>query len=228
MSRVVGVLRHPRTTMTDAVRQPSFLGVWVVTLFVVAACGGVTLSTLVGQQALVDERVRVIETLGGQVNDARYAELLAHPPLVSYVTSGGRVLLMPPITLLVAAGLVALSAIGGVRIRFVIAMSIVVHASVVLALQQVVAVPAQLVRESLGSPTTFAGLLPMIEEGTLAARVLGAIDVFGVWWIWLLALGLAAATGRSATQWLWRLATAYLGVAIVIAAVTAVLARGGV
>ena len=46
-------------------------------LLAVAVCGGLLLSTPVGRQALVDERVRVIEALGGRVDDAAYAALQA-------------------------------------------------------------------------------------------------------------------------------------------------------
>ena len=66
----------------------------------------------------------------------------------------------------------------------------------VLALQQVVATPLHYVQESLTSPTTVAGLLRTFDEGSWPARLFGTIDVFGLWWIWLLSLGLAAATGK--------------------------------
>jgi hypothetical protein len=44
-----------------------------------------------------------------------------------------------------------------------------------------------------------------------------------VWWVWLMAVGLAAATGRPARRYLARLLVAYIGVAAIVAAVFAVL-----
>ncbi|MGH9387613.1 MAG: hypothetical protein ACRD2N_25415 [Vicinamibacterales bacterium] len=228
MRRAVGVLWHPRQTMAAVVQDPSFITVWVVVLLVVAACGVSILSTAVGQQALVDERVRTTEMIGGHVDDAAYAELLARPPITAYLTSGGRLLVTPPATLIVAAGLVGLAAIGRMRLSFMVVLAIVVHASTVLALQQVIAVPAQLVRESLASPTSLVALMPMAEDGTWFARWLGAIDVFGIWWVGLIAVGLAAATGRSAVGWLWRLSAAYLVVAAIVAGAVAVLDTQGI
>ncbi len=73
MRRVTGVLVHPRSTMAEVVRHPAFITTWVVVLLAVAVCGGLLLSTPVGQQALVDERVRVTEALGAPVDDAAYA-----------------------------------------------------------------------------------------------------------------------------------------------------------
>jgi hypothetical protein len=66
--------------MAEVVQHPAFITTWVVVLLVVAVCGGLLLSTPVGQQALVDERVRVTEALGGRVDDAAYARLKAEPP----------------------------------------------------------------------------------------------------------------------------------------------------
>jgi hypothetical protein len=223
MRRVMGVLWHPRQTMAAIVRDPSFIAAWLVVLLIVTA-GGVSIrSTAVGRQALVDERVRTTEMLGGRVDDAAYAGWLSHPPVSAYLTSGGRVLVTPPATLIVALALVGLAAIERTPVTFVVALAIVVHATTVLALQQLVVLPAQLVGESLGSPTTLAALLPLAEEGTWMARVLAAIDAFGLWWIGLIAVGLAAATGRSTVHWLVRLSAAYVAIAAVVAGAVAVL-----
>jgi hypothetical protein len=240
MRRVTGVLMHPRATMAEVVRHPTFITTWVVVLLVVILCGGLLLSTQVGQQALVDERVRVIEALGQRVEDAEYARLQANPPVSIYLTSGGRLLLMPPITVLIAAGVMALARIDGVRVPYLTALAIVVHATVVLALQQVVATPLHYLAESLTSPTNVAGILRMFDEGTLPARLFGTIDVFGLWWVWLLSVGLAAAAAslddardspersRSARRYLWRLLAVYVGVAAIVAAAFAILGRGSI
>jgi len=223
MRLVIGVLWRPRQTMAEVVARPALVWAWMVLLGVVALCAFALLSTVVGQQALVDERVRIIEALGGRVDDALYAGLQANPPWLVYLTSGGRLLLTPPFTLLVAAGLMSLAALDGVKVRYGVALAVTVHASLVLALHQIVITPLHFVRESLGSPTTIAGVLPMLEEGSMPARWLGSIDLFGLWWMWLLAVGLAAATGRPVSRYLARLLAAYVGVAAIVAAVFAVL-----
>lgn len=221
MRRVLGVLLHPRSTMVEVVRHPAFLTTWVVVLLTVAVCGGLLLSTDVGRQALVDERVRVTEAVGGRVDDAQYSRLQADPPVSIYLTSGGRLLLTPPFTLIVAGGLVLLARFDGTRLGFVTALAIAVHATVVLAVQQVVATPIHYVTESLTSPTTLAGVLRIFDEGTLGARLFGTIDVFGLWWMWLLSLGLSAAAGAPARRYFVRLAAVYVAVAVIVAAVFA-------
>jgi len=218
MRRVTGVLLHPRATMAEVVRHPVFITTWVAVLLAVLVCGGLLLSTEVGRQALVDERVRVTEALGGRVDDAQYARLEANPPYLVYFTSGGRLLVTPEMTLLVAAGVMALARIDGASVSYLTALAITVHATVVLALQQIVATPFHFIQEALTSPTTVAGVLRVFDEGTLPSRLFGAIDVFGLWWIWLLSVGLAAAAGKPARRYLWRLLAVYVGVAAMVAA----------
>src|SRR5687768_10076388 len=226
MRRVTGVVVHPRATMGEVVRHPAFITTWVVVLLVVAVCGGLLLSTPIGQQALVDERVRVTEAMGGRVDDATYARLQNDPPVSIYVTSGGRLLLTPPVTMAVAVGVMALARRVGRRVTFVTALAIAVHATVVLALQQLIATPLHYAHESLTNPTNLAGMLGVFDEGSWPARLFGAIDVFGLWWLWLLSLGLAAATGRPARQYIWKLLAVYIGVAAIVAAVFVVLGNG--
>ncbi|HEX6163279.1 MAG TPA: YIP1 family protein [Vicinamibacterales bacterium] len=217
---------HPRATMAEVVRHPAFITTWVVVLLALIVCGGLLLSTPVGRQALVDERVRVTEALGGRVDDAAYARLQAAPPYSIYLTSGGRLLLTPPVTIAVALGLMVLARLERAALSFAAALAVSVHATVVLALQQIIVTPLHYAQESLTSPTNVAGLLRMFDEGTWPARLFGTIDVFGLWWMWLLSLGLAAATGKPARRYVWRLVAVYVGVAAIVAAVFAVLGRG--
>ena len=228
MRRVTGVVVHPRATMAEVVRHPAFITTWVVVLLVVAVCGGLLLSTPTGQQALVDERVRVTEAMGGRVDDAAYDRLQNDPPVSIYLTSGGRLLLTPPVTLAVAVGLMALARMDGARVTFVTALAITVHATVVLALQQVVATPLHYAYESLTSPTNVAGLLRLFNEGSWPQRLLGVVDVFGLWWLWLLAVGVAAAAGRPVGRYIWKLLAVYVGIAAIVAAVFAAFGRSGI
>jgi hypothetical protein len=219
MRRIAGVLWHPRSTMAALVAAPSWLTAWALVLLVWLVPAGWLLSTGVGRQALVDERVRQVEAFGGSVDDAEYAALRASPPVAAYFTSGGRLLLAPPATLAVAAGLVLLARLDGASLTARAALALSVHASAALAAQQLVAAPLHYLRESLTSPTNLSVFLPGIEDGTVAARLFGVIDVFGLWWIWLLAIGVAAATGRPARRYVARMLLVYLGVAAGLAAV---------
>lgn len=223
--RLIGLAGAPRAAMAAAVRVPLFqvFVTWMVLLALWAAAGTWLLFTPVGRQALVDERVRVVESLGGRVDDAAYAQLQAAPPRWVYVTSGGRLLLTPPVTLAVAAGLYLWLRRRGATFRQCLSTS--VHATGALVAQQLVATPLHVLRESLTSPFNLAALLPFFDEGSVAARVLGTIEIFGLWWVLLLALGCAAMAGGRARAFVGPLLGTYAGVAVVVAG--AVLLTGG-
>jgi Yip1 domain len=220
---IAGIIVRPRATLAEQVVRPDWLATWVFILIAWATAGGWLLSTDIGQQALVDERVRVIESFGGLVSDEAYNALRASPPWWIYLTSGGRLLLTPAVTLAVACGVWAVARRDGSRVRFGQALAVVVHATVVLLLGQLLATPLHYVRESLTSPLNLAAVLPFMEEGTYRARFFGTLDLFGLWWAGLLAIGLTTLTGRSVGRYVGRIAIAYVGLAAAVAAVMAVM-----
>jgi hypothetical protein len=221
LARLTGIVVGPRGALDAAIHAGpgAVAATWAAVLVVWLAAAGALLSSPIGRQALVDERVRVVEALGGSVDDARYQAWQADPPYLTYFTSGGRVLLLPPTTLAVATALFLWARRHARGVRYLAALSVAVHASVVLAVQQVVATPLHLVRESLTSPFNLAALLPFFDEGSLAARVLGTVELFGLWWAGLLALGAATLTGRQARAYAGPVLGTYLGVAAAVAGV---------
>lgn len=188
---------------------------WAVLLAIWAGAAWVLLGGPVGRQALVDERVRVVEAVGGTVDDAAYAALQANPPYWVYASSGGRALLFPAVTLAVTAGIYLWV---GRSAGWLASLSVAVHASVALVAQQLVATPLHFLRESLTSPFNLAALLPFFDEGSLPARFFGTMELFGLWWVWLVAIGCAELARRQARDFVLPLLGIYVGVAGVIAA----------
>lgn len=222
MRLIARVCSSPRAALRDAaaLSPGRIVLAWVVLLAIWAGCAAVVVTSPVGRQALVDERVRAVEALGGQVDDATYRRWQAQPPYWVYAASGGRTLLLPVVTLGVAAALWMLARRTG-GAGFVPSLGVAVHASTALVVQQVVATPLHLLRESLTSPFNLAALLPIFDEGTWPARVFGTIELFGLWWVVLLALGCGVLTGERARRYVPRLVGAYVGVALVVAGVVA-------
>ena len=218
--RLVGVLWRPRTTLAALVEQPVWVGTWGFILIIWTVLAWSLLSTDIGQQALVDERVRVIEAFGGAVTDEQYRSLQAQLPWWVYAMSGGRFLLNPILTLATAAGLWLAARADQASVRFQQALAIVVHASVVLLIGQVIATPLHYVRESLTSPLNLAAVLPLMEAGTAPARFAGSLDLFALWWAWLLAIGLSVLTRRQTMRYVWSIAMVYAAFAAVVAGLT--------
>jgi hypothetical protein len=218
--RVAGIIGRPRPTLAELAARPAWVDTWLLILSAWALCGWWLLSSDIGQQALVDERVRVIETLGGTVSDDEYKALRAEPPWWVYFTSGSRILMTPPLTIAVALALWLVARVDDGEVRFSQTLAMAVHASVVLLLGQLIATPIHVIRESLTSPLNLAAVLPLMEEGTLATRFAGTLDLFAIWWAGLLAFGLSVLTRRPVTRYGWPIVALFLTFAAAATAVT--------
>jgi hypothetical protein len=218
--RLVGVVWRPRNTLAALVERPAWVGTWGFILIIWTVLGAWLLGTDIGEQAVIDERVRVIEAFGGTVSDNQYRSFLTQPPWWVYVFSGGRFLLNPLLTLLAAAGVYLVAQAERAAVRFAQALAIVVHASVVLLIGQLIATPLHYLRESLTSPLNLAAVLPFMEDGTVPARFAGSLDLFALWWAVLLAMGLSVLTGRRTGRYVLSIGAMYVIFAAAVAGLT--------
>lgn len=226
-ARVVGVIRAPRATFASiaAGDRAAWVDVLLLSTLVIFIANAVLLSTDVGRTALLDQLERTATAFGRPVDDAAYARMhalstqgLAYAGVVALATGPG-----------LAVGLagVLYGLLGTLRrqARFTTVLTVTSHASVILALRALVAAPINFAAETLASPTTLVTIAGSIDETSPVARVLGIVDLFVLWWIVVLAIGLAALGRRRATGLALGLTGAYLVIALLLA--LTMLATGG-
>jgi hypothetical protein len=214
IARVAGVVTSPRHTLTAVAARPRWAGMLVLTTLVAFACSALLLRTEVGQLALVDQWERTAIGFGGVIGDAEYArlqELSRQAVTYAAVTT----FMSGPVLAFALAGVLTLGlrAVLDADVSFKQSLAVVVHAGVILALRQLIATPLQYMGETLASPTTLVRLAGSIDETSPLARFMGVIDIFVIWWIVVLAIGIAAATQHRVRP----LAFAFAGVYIVLA-----------
>jgi hypothetical protein len=193
LRRLTGMLRSPRATLKDAVQHPRSLGLGLLIVAISAACSAGFLMTRVGQLAALDQQVRQLESFGAVIGDDTYEDLrrlVPYRPLISaaFIVVGWPVLWVLTAQVLRWSGN---RAVEGARATFAQVLAVVVHASSVLALRAVVAAPINYARESLGGATSLSVVMPAFGESTFPARLLGALDIFVLWWVVLVAMGLS-------------------------------------
>jgi hypothetical protein len=69
----------------------------------------------------------------------------------------------------------------------------------------------------MGRPFNLAVFLPMLDEGSVVARALGTMDLFVLWLMLVLAVGVSVLYGRATRRIFVTLAGVYVVVAVVIA-----------
>jgi len=222
-ARVVGVLTSPGDTFRSVAAHPHWVGVLLLTTLVIAGLWFWFLSTESGQVAMLDQQVRQIEAWGQTVSEEQYTGIERSLPVMRYIVSGTTLVMGPLMTLLTAGLLFAVFNAGlGGNATFKQVFSIVTHAGIVMLLQALVVMPLNYVRESTTSAFNLAVFLPMLDENSLAARFLGMIDLFIIWWLIVLSIGLAVLYRRRTQP----IAIGLLTVYVVIAAGIALIMRG--
>ena len=192
LARFIGVVGSPTDTFRSVVAHPKVLGMLALVTVIVAIGAALPMMTPEGQQAAIDTNVRQMESMGFPVNDQMYEGMQRGASRMP-ITAGLGVLVMSPIMALVIAGILFAifnAAMGG-EASYKQVLAVVVHASVISAVGQLFTGPLNYFRGSVSSATNLSVLLPMLEEGSFVARLAGMIDIFAIWWLVVLSIGLA-------------------------------------
>jgi hypothetical protein len=163
----------------------------LATVGIVAFFVMLPMTTEEGKQAALDQRVSQMEAFGRQVDDAQYENMRRGMALAPYF-AGGTILIFAPIMAVIISGILfaIFNAGMGGEASFKQLFAVVVHAGAVSSLAQVFTGPLNYFRGAVGSATNLAVLLPMIDEKSFLGRLLGMTDLFLIWWVIVLAIGL--------------------------------------
>jgi hypothetical protein len=222
-ARALGVLHAPSATFERVIESPRWLGVLLLTFATTFVSSAALLETETGRLALIDQWERTAIAFGQPVDDVRYAMLeRASEQGATYAAlsalASGPLLVFGMSTVLFAI----FSGILGGTGRFAQVLGVTAHAGVILALRQVVAAPLDYARETLASPTSAHVLVRALDEASPLARFLGVIDLFVVWWLCALAIGVAILYRRRARAVVLALIGGYLAMAALFALAMAV------
>ena len=224
-ARFWGILTAPRETFADVAARPQWFGMMALVLVVSAVCTGVFFSTEVGQTAWLDQLVEQARKTGQEMPEAQWSTMQTMAKYMGAVYAVSTLVVAPIIWVAVSGILFAVfnAALGGTA-TFRQLFSVFVHSTAITVVQQLFVTPLNYVRETISSATNLAVFLPMLDESSFLAKLLGAIDLFLIWWIVVLSIGLAVLFKRKTGPIAAGLFIVY-GVIAVVAA--AFFGRGG-
>jgi hypothetical protein len=221
LARILGVIFSPRATFEHIVADPKWLGALVIILVAMGAISFAFMSTEVGREAVLAKQLDSMEAFGMQITpevEARLEEGMDRAKYLSVFNGLFWAVLLAAIAGILYA--VFSAALGGTA-TFKQAFAVTVYSSVITVVQQLFSTPLAYARGSLDSSTNLAVLLPMLDDTSFLARLLGTIDLFWIWWIVVLAIGLAVLYRRRTQPILMTFFGIYAVIAIGIAAVMA-------
>jgi hypothetical protein len=165
-----------------------------------------------------------MEAFGRNIPDEQYQQMERFLPFAAYASAASQLVFIPILALVVSGLLFAVfSGLMGGDATFKQVFAVVSHAGVVTALQALFSQPLAYARGTLSSSTSLGVFVPFLEETSFVARLLGSIDLFIVWWVITLAIGLGVVYRRRTGPIATTLLLVYVVIAVVIAVVRSAL-----
>jgi len=219
-SRFIGIITAPRETYERVVAHPKWLGMYLLTATLIAFGAALPMTTEAGRQAALDQQVSSMESFGMQVSDEMYEQMRQRTRFLPYQTAGSVVIGGLLMSLLMAAILWAVfnAAMGG-DATYKKILTVLIHAGVISALGQLFTGPINYFRGAVTSATSLGALLPMLDDQSFMGKLAGMIDIFIIWWLLVMAMGLAVLYRRRTQPIFITLAAIYAVIIVAIAAV---------
>jgi hypothetical protein len=223
-ARFIGIVTAPKETFQSVVAHPRWLGMMVVCTVLIAACAALPMTTDAGKEATLRQQVEGMESFGMTVSDQQYEGMRRGMAIAPYTTAGA-VLVFTPLMTVVFAGIMylAFNVMMGGDATFKQLFAVFAHASVISTLAQLFTGPLNYFRGAVTSATNLAVLLPMIDPKSFVGRVLSMTDLFLIWYVLVLAIGLAVLYRRKTQPIALTLYGVYAAGVLVIAAVMSAL-----
>ena len=191
-SRFIGIITSPKATYQQVVAHPRWRGMLVLACVAAAVLVGGFLFTKVGQEAWINAALSSPWSGGGGgASEQQIAGIERMAPYAGYLAIGQMLIFIPVLYVIVAGLLFVIFNVGmGGSATFKQVFAVVVHAAPIGVLGQLFTMPMNYARGTMSSATNLGVLLPMLDETSFAARLAGMIDLFLIWQLLVLAIGL--------------------------------------
>ncbi len=185
--RFIGVFVSPQATFQNIARNPN----WIFPLLLVTLAGAVSGYFL--QDAIVNMAREQI-TQNPNLSPEQIEEAAASVEKFTRITAWLMPLLTTPIMFLAIAGILMLTGnvFLGAEARFSQVFSVVTWSSVITILSSIVNVPFMRAQGVLNSLTNLTFLAPNADFKSATFFLLQQLDLFYIWWVVLMGMGIAA------------------------------------
>jgi hypothetical protein len=225
--RLWGVFLLPVPMFTSLPRAPRWADALVLAVLLVSASSYAFAASDRGARLLVDRRVAFAEAAGRHVSAVDYGDLVVREQrgamisaiiaslwlLIQIVATAGGALAI--VSVLTTAGALRAPAMPPLRFRQALAIS--AHAGLIPAVGTPIRLLFNLWIGDAGPTTSVRALVTFIAEDTFWAHLANAIDLFGLWWAYTLAIGFACAALRRPDGLRLLFLGVYLALAVLLA-----------
>jgi hypothetical protein len=192
------------------------------------------MSTAVGRQAMLDKAEQGMKMFAAWIPADQMAQQQEKLSQTYLEGSIWRVAGWPVASIIVVTPIIAAIYAGLLFFVFKVLLAgegtfkqvyaVVVHSWVITGLAAVFLTPLNYVRESMDSATTLRVFLPMLDDNGFVASLLGSIDLFRIWWVVVLSIGLGVLYKRKTASIAVSLFAVYAVIALGYATIAAMFA----
>ena len=191
-ARVVNVFFAPRKAYEAVAARPRVLGVLTLVIIVMMAAQFVFLSSEVGRNAAMNQQLDAMKAFGITITDEMVQRMEAGMENTRFTGPLAVGAFVPIIGAAVAGLLLAIFTVmsgGGATYKQV--FSVVIHSNLIAALALLFTLPIAYAREELVSPARLSVFFPMLDDSGFFYQLLNTIDLFHVWSVINLSIGMA-------------------------------------
>jgi hypothetical protein len=201
LARFIGIITSPTATFRSVVAHPRPMAMLFLTAAIVGLAAGLPQFTEAGKQAAIDMNVKMVESMTKQpVTPEMYDSFVKRAAYGGYMSAVGAFVFMP-IVCLFFAGLyfVIFNAILGGTATFKQVLAVVAHSQVISAVGAAIGSPIQMMQGTMNiaGPFNLGVLVQFLDENSFLARLLGSTNVFTIWGLLVLGIGLGVLYKRS-------------------------------
>jgi membrane protein, antimicrobial resistance system len=218
IARFIGIITAPRATFESVAATPKVLGMLLTVALLTAVFTALPMTTDAGKQAAIDQQVQSIKSLGFPVTDQTYDQMQKGASRLPYTTGIGAFVFIPIVSAIFAGLLFAIFNAGlGGEASYKQVYSVYIHSGVIGVVSAGLSGVVNYFSGRVGSVANLGALLPMLPEKSFAANLLGTVDVFIIWSVIVLAIGLGVLYKRRTQPIAISLLSVYAVIALGIA-----------
>ena len=204
LSRFIGIITSPKATFEAVVRNPTWVGMLALIVVLTYASQYAMTATERGRAAAIEFQVKQMEKMGITVTDEIYTRMQTPPtPLARVIGFLGVAIFFPLVFILLPAAILyaVFNAIMGGTANFKQIVAVMTHSWVVLTVAGLIGTAVNMTRGTMETSIANLGvLLPMLTEGSFVANLAASVDLFRVWFVIVLAMGLGVLYKRKTSN----------------------------
>ena len=231
VARAIGIITSPTPTYEVVVRSPKPAIMLLLVALVMGIGASIPQFTEKGRLAVLNTQVEAFEKMTGQQMTDQMYQMMEQRSHYNGITTLISTFIFTPIMALFFAALywgVFNAALGGTA-TFKQVLGVVTHSMVIMAVSAVAAAPIMMMQDQINfaGPFNLGALVPFMAEDSFVRRFLGGVNVFTLWQIGVIAIGLGVLYRRKSTPIMITLFVLYALLVAVGISIFSAFTRGG-